>query len=379
MIAGYANSSRTRDAVRLLKQMELAGLRANEVTMANVLAACAKTRDFELGRMALSRLHPLGPLRIKSNVVLTTAIIDMYARCGSLKTARELFDGMSVKTVASWNAMISAYNQYDRFDEVMELFGKMHHDHKITPDKVTILGLLRTCAQRGNQDLGQGIHAYIEKKGYSQDTKVQTTLSHMYAKGGDSRGALKIFHGLKRKDVVTWTGMIMGLGSHGRGHEAVNLFEAMKEEGVAPDAIAFVGILNACSHSGLLEEGRGYFESMKCYGISPSLQHYGCMIDLLSRAGKIEEAERLVESMAVRPSAAVWSALLSGCRIHDAVEVAERLWWRVEEFCPAESGVFVLLSNVYAAGGRWDGVSWVRVSMRKKGVEKTVARCSIGS
>ncbi|CAA7408007.1 unnamed protein product [Spirodela intermedia] len=378
MIAGYVKSGRTQDAVRLLQQMDFAGVEANEVTMANVLAACGRIRDIDTGRWALRRLHRLGPDVIRSNVVLATAVLDMYARCGSLRTARELFDGMTHRNLASWNAIITAYNQYERCDEVVELFAEMR-GHGVRPDKVTLLGLLGTCARRGDRGLGLGVHAYVEKTSCSQDVQVRTTLSHMYAKAGDVQSAFQVFWGLERKDVVAWTGMIIGLGSHGRGHEAVDLFEAMQKDGVAPDGIAFIGVLSACSHSGLVEEGRRYFDAMRSdYGIAPSLHHYGCMVDLLSRAGRIAEAERFVDSMPLRPNAAIWSAMLSGCRIHDDVEVAERLRRRMAELSPANSGVFVLLSNVYAARGRWDGVGWARASMRQKRMEKSLVHSSVG-
>ncbi|MQL83194.1 hypothetical protein Taro_015685 [Colocasia esculenta] len=373
MIAGYVNVDRPGDAVRLFKEMFVAGVQANEVTMVNVLAACAQSRDLDTGRWVHRQLHRIGSCDlIQSNVILGTAIIDMYARCGSLVTARELFDRMTQRNKTSWNAMISAYNQYERPDKVAELYSDMRKSG-LQPDKVTLLGLLGACAQRGDWRRGQGVHAHIEKANGGHDIALQTTLLDMYSKTGDTQSALRLFSRLERRDVVAWTSMVIGLAMHGHGQEALNVFQAMQEDGVAPDGVAFIGVLSACRHSGLVEEGRRYFDEMRSVrSIIPTLQHYCCMVDLLSRAGRLSEAESFVGSMPVRPSMAVWGAMLSGCRIYGDMEVAERLENKIVELNPASSGVYILLSNVYAGGGRWGGVGWARASIWNNKVEKTV-------
>ncbi|XP_078443430.1 putative pentatricopeptide repeat-containing protein At3g05240 [Wolffia australiana] len=367
MVTGYAGAGRLSDAARLLREMGVAGVEPNELTMASFLAACAQARDLSMGRCAVGRVLRLG---LGSNPALAAAVISMYARGGSLSTSRKVFDITPQRSAGPWNAMISAYSLCKSWSQVMKLFREMRA-HGVAPDKVTVLTLLRTCAQRGELEFGEAVHAYLEKTGYDQETQVKTSLSQVYAKAGDAGGALRVFQSLRKKDVVAWTGMISGLGSHGRGEEAMVLFEKMMEEGVPPDDVAFVAVLSACSHSGLVEDGRRYFDAMNSHGISPSLQHYGCLVDLLSRAGRIKEAEKLVESMPSKPNIAIWSAILSGCRNHD--EDGQRLGRRVAELSPLGSGIYALLSHVHAAGGRWDTVHSLWDLMKQKKIEKLVA------
>lgn len=136
--------------------------------------------------------------------------------------------------------------------------------------------------------------------------------------------------------------------------------------------ISQVGVLSACSHNGLVDRGMEYFYSMECdYSIRPNIKHYTCMIDLLGRSGRLNEAENLMKNMPVEPDPATWGALLSASRIHGNTELGEKAAEMIFELQPGNSGMYVLLSNLYAASGRWSDVGRMRLKMRDKGVKKT--------
>lgn len=377
MIAGYVNNGQATEAIRMFSVMELEGVVPNEITMVHVLVACAQCRDLETGRWVNRRLHQLGIDPMSSNVVLASALLDMYARCGSLKTAREMFEKMPHRNEVSWNTMIGAYNQYGRSNEVFELFKEMC-GAGIKPDKVTLLSLLGVCAGKGAMVLGHCIHACVVKTGGGKDVAICTSLMDMYAKIGDIQSAFRIFGSLEERDVLAWTSVIICLAMHGHGKEAVDLFREMQQEGVAPDHITFIGVLTACSHAGMVDEGYKYFESMRNdYGIRPMMEHYGCAVDLLSRAGRLEEAEMLVKSMPCQPSATIWGSILRGCEIHGNLDLAERIGNQIMEFDPQGSGIYVLLSNTYAGAGRWEGVDKVRRLMWQNRLRKTHGSSSV--
>jgi len=131
-------------------------------------------------------------------------------------------------------------------------------------------------------------------------------------------------------------------------------------------------VLSACSHNGLTDRGTEYFHSMdKDYGVKPNSKHYTCMIDLLGRAGRLEEAQNLIRNMPFEPDVATWGALLGASRIHGNMELSEKAAEMVFKMEPNDSGMYVLLSNLYAASGRWVDVSKIRLKMREVGVQKT--------
>jgi len=129
--------------------------------------------------------------------------------------------------------------------------------------------------------------------------------------------------------------------------------------------------LSACCHARLVDDGRHYFNLMNhYYHISPAMEHYCCMVDLLGRAGHLNEAMDFINRMPLKPEAAVWRSLLGACGIHINVELGEHVAQRLFELEPEKAANYVLLSNLYAKAGRWDGIGNVRKMMKDKKVKK---------
>uniref|UniRef100_A0A9I9EBP5 Pentatricopeptide repeat-containing protein n=1 Tax=Cucumis melo TaxID=3656 RepID=A0A9I9EBP5_CUCME len=114
---------------KIVQDMENEGVEPNEITMTTALAAAAHCRDICTGKLVRNRLRQLGfdPFDTNSrfNVILATAIMDMYAKCGKLVTARNMFDKMPQRNLVVWNSMVSAYSQYGRGAEALRLFVDM--------------------------------------------------------------------------------------------------------------------------------------------------------------------------------------------------------------------------------------------------------------
>lgn len=144
-----------------------------------------------------------------------------------------------------------------------------------------------------------------------------------------------------------------------------------QEVGILPDDITFVGLLQACIHGGLVSEGEQFFDAMKSeHRITPKLEHYGCMVDLLGRAGKLREAYKLVRSMPMKPDSVIWGALLGACSFHRNVEFAEKAVDSLVMLEPWNPGNYVILSNIYASVGNWDGVARLRKLMKAGQIPK---------
>eukprot|EP00249_Psilotum_nudum_P023636 c28944_g11_i1 orf=2-508(+) len=94
------------------------------------------------------------------------------------------------------------------------------------------------------------------------------------------------------------------------------------------------------------------------------------MIDLLGRAGQLDEAEDLVNSMPFGPFSASWISFLGACRMHGDVERGTRAADNIFELDPRNPAPFVLLSNMYAAAGKWKAAAKVREAMKDRGVKK---------
>lgn len=112
------------------------------------------------------------------------------------------------------------------------------------------------------------------------------------------------------------------------------------------------------------------------YNIEPKIEHFGCMVNILGRAGQVREAYDLVRNMKIDPDPVLWGTLLWACRLHNEVSLGEEIAEFLVSYNLAGAGTYVLLSNIYAAAGNWDGVAKVRSLMKESGVEKEPG-CSV--
>lgn len=126
-----------------------------------------------------------------------------------------------------------------------------------------------------------------------------------------------------------------------------------------------MGLILACTHGGLVTKGQQLFLSMEPkFGITPKLEHYGCMVDLLGRAGELEKAYDLIQGMPMKPDNVIWGALLGACSFHGNVELAEKAAESLFQLEPWNPANYVILSNVYASAGQWEGVAKLRKKMK---------------
>jgi pentatricopeptide repeat protein len=214
--------------------------------------------------------------------------------------------------------------------------------------------------------------------GLEENVYVGTSVVDMYSKCGRVEMARKAFEKIKEKNVLSWSALITGYGMHGHGQQALDVFDEMRRSGQNPNYITFISVLAACSHAGLLDKGRYWYKTMKKkFGIEPGVEHLGCMVDLLGRAGCLDEAYGLIKEMKIKPDAAIWGALLSACRIHKKVELAEISAKRLFELDATNSGYYVLLSNIYAEAGLWKDVERMRVMVKARGIEKPPGYSSV--
>lgn len=310
-----------------------------------------------------------------SDVITWTAVINGYAKSGQVIVARQLFDEMPERNSVSWSAMITGYAQVELFKEALVLFNDMLCAG-FRPNQAGIVGALTACAALGALDHGRWIHAYVDRNRMKLDRILGTALVDMYAKCGCIDMASSLFNELPHRDVFTFTALISCMANHSQSAGAVKLFRKMQKEGIVPNEVTFICVLSACSRMGLLDEGLEIFASMtNVYGIQPVVQHYGCLVDLLGRAGMLEEAKRVVREMPMEPDSYVLGALLNACRVRGAVELGEETVRSLAQRSLDHGGVHVLLSNIFASANQWDGVAKIRKVMEEKNIRK-VPGCS---
>ncbi|WOL01839.1 hypothetical protein Cni_G10556 [Canna indica] len=298
------------------------------------------------------------------------SLMQGYMRHGDAEAAVGLFHQMAEKNVVSWTTLVSGFLKLDEFEQALSFFDKMLEEG-MRPNEFTISSALSACARMGALDRGIRIHDFALKNGFKEDGAIGTALVDMYSKCGKIEIASQLFDHMERKDLLTWTAMILGWAIHGHCTKALQYFENMKCACIEPDEGAFLAVLMACSHSGKVRSGLQIFDSMRFdFKIKPNIKHYTCMVDLFGRAGQLDRAISLMETMPMEPDFVLWGALFNACRANKIVELAEVAAEKLLKLRPKHQGSFIFLSNMYAGAGRWDDADKVRVSMKERGVEK---------
>ncbi|KAK6947662.1 Pentatricopeptide repeat [Dillenia turbinata] len=323
----------------------------------------------ECGKIELAR-NFFDAMPQRNNVSWIT-MISGYSKSGNINLARELFYQIGERDLHMYNAMITCYSRNSRPKEAIELFNQMLSlDVDIQPDEMTLASILSACSQLGDLRFGTWLESYMRKIGIEMDDHLATALMDLYAKCGSIDKAYELFHGLREKDLVAYTTMILGFGINGKPINAINLFEEMVDAHIRPNLITYTGILTAYNHAGLVEQGYRCFMSMMENGIVPSADHYAIMVDLLGRAGRLEEAYKLIKGMPILPHAEVWGALLLACKLHCNVEFGEIAAQNCFDLEPETTAYYSLLANIYADVGRWDDAKMLRKKVMEKGMAK---------
>ncbi|KAJ0093760.1 hypothetical protein Patl1_26983 [Pistacia atlantica] len=153
------------------------------------------------------------------NDFVKSSLVDMYAKCGLPDDAHAVFDSIKFKDSVSWNAMLSAYARSGRKNEALEMFERVP-DRNLEKRRVDIVepvvlsSIVGSCANLALLGLGKQIHGIVIALGYESSLFISNALVDMYAKCSDIVAAKNILERMGRKDVVSWTSIIVGEAQH---------------------------------------------------------------------------------------------------------------------------------------------------------------------
>ncbi|XP_077213570.1 tetratricopeptide repeat (TPR)-like superfamily protein [Tasmannia lanceolata] len=145
MISCCVQTGRLSDAVELFHQVKMYGHRPDSITVVNLLAGCAQLQSLQFGK----RLHNyICRNNLEIEAFLVTALIDMYAKCGSIESAERVFGSVEEPCIATWNSMILGYALYGLEKKALDLYTKMRERGE-RPDEITFVGVLSACSHGG--------------------------------------------------------------------------------------------------------------------------------------------------------------------------------------------------------------------------------------
>ncbi|KAK4284195.1 hypothetical protein QN277_001060 [Acacia crassicarpa] len=364
MINGYLQNGNSEHALDLFSQMRRLGVKPNHFTYSTILKVQNAVSIFQIHAEVIKANY-------KKSSSVGTALLDAYVKRGNIYDAIKVFEVIEAKDIIAWSAMIAGYAQTGETEEAAKVFLQLSREGT-KPNEFTFSSIINACASSlASIEQGKQFHACAIKMRLNNALCVSSALVTMYSKRGNIESASEVFKRQEERDLVSWNSMISGYAQHGHAIKALEVFEKMQNQNMEVDAITFIGVISGCTHAGLVDEGQRYFNMMvNDHDIKPTMEHYSCMVDLYSRAGLLDKAMDIINGMPFPPCTTVWRTLLAACRVHRNMELGKLAAEKLILLQPQHSAAYVLLSNMYAAAGKWQERANVRKLMEKRRVKK---------
>lgn len=264
MLSGYVRNGRLNEAVQLFEEMQLRAIQPTEFTIVTLLNASA-------GLGALRQGEWLHDYIIKNNFelnsIITTAIIDMYCRCGSINKAFELFQTAPSKGLSCWNSMILGLARNGYEEEALLLFTELESSN-LKPDSVTFIGVITACNHHGLIDPAVAyFHLMTEKYGILPSLKHYSCLIDLLGRLGFIEEAEELIRTMPfEADEVIWGSLLFSCWKHGNEEVAEKAAKKMME--LDPkESSTYVVMSNVYAASWRFEEAVEQRVSMKEMGI----------------------------------------------------------------------------------------------------------------
>lgn len=293
-------------------------------TLVSLLHACSKNRLLHHG---LS-LHASAVKAGLESTFICNHILNMYAKCGRVGNAHQVFDEMLERNVVTWSALISGYDQCGKHLMSVELFSRMILEEQ--PNEFVYGSVLSSCASLMAPITGQQIHGHSLKLGYSSISFVCNSLISMYMKCGRSTDAESVFDNVSKLSMTAYNALITGFLENKHPEKGIKIFKTMCQNGLVPDRFTFMGVLGSCLDPFCYWRGL----QLHCQTIKLKLDSMAIIgniiISMYSKFGLIEESEKMFKSINEKDVIS-WNTMIAACSQCDDHAKALNVFREMEE------------------------------------------------
>ncbi|KAL9680446.1 hypothetical protein QQ045_018325 [Rhodiola kirilowii] len=330
MLGGYAQNGCASDVMGLYNQMKKNGVQPDEFTYTSILSACACLGYIQAGHQMHTHIIKN---KLDSNLFVGNALVDMYAKSGSLEDAKRMFEHIRNRDKVSWNAIIVGYVLEQEEEMAFYMFKEMAVEG-IVPDEVSLASILSACANLKILEFGKQIHGFAVKFGLDMKLYAGSSLVDMYAKCGALQASREVLNFMPRRSSASMNALISGYSQCCNVQEAVTLFRNMRGEGLNPSEVTFAALLNACDSPRLSNLGMQIHSLVIKMCLLFDAEFLGVsLISMYINCYRNEEAKALFYEFPSPKSAILWTALISGYTQNDGSEKALQLYQEMRSDC----------------------------------------------
>ncbi|CAJ1938601.1 unnamed protein product [Sphenostylis stenocarpa] len=235
MVTGYAQNAMPKNAVEVFQRLLDEGVEIDEVTLVGVISACAQLGASKYAKWIRDIAESSG-FGAGSNVLVGSALIDMYSKCGNVEEAYNVFKGMRERNVFSYSSMIVGFAIHGRAHAAIKLFYDML-ETEVKPNHVTFVGVLTACSHAGLVNQGQQLFATMEKcYGVAPTAELYACMADLLGRAGYLEKVLRLVETMPMKPVGAVWGALLG-ASHIHGNPEVAEIASKRLFELEPDNI----------------------------------------------------------------------------------------------------------------------------------------------
>ncbi|KAF8364595.1 hypothetical protein HHK36_033434 [Tetracentron sinense] len=325
LISGAIQNGEFELGLEMYLDMMRTGLRPNEFALGSVLRACTSLEAVKFGLSIHCVALKFG---IEKNLFVGCSILHMYAKCGDIEVAEQVFECMGDLDVGCWNAMIGGYALNGHGFEAIKLVSLMHHRGTIM-DQFTFMNALKGCSILGDLTFGRQIHGLIIRSEVEFNPSGINSLMDMYFKMGGKDYALKLFAKMEEKDVISWNTVFSGFSQGENAREVTNFFSKMLSTGLKPNHVTFSITFRLCAEVLDLVLGLQFYCHAFHLGFFDDALVASSLINMFSRCGVLEMARFLFDSVPAK-NVITWNEMISGYNLNccdmEALKLFCNLW-----------------------------------------------------
>ncbi|KAH7287188.1 hypothetical protein KP509_32G042800 [Ceratopteris richardii] len=310
LITKYAHQGRSDQAFNCFQLMRKNRVSPDPLTYASILKVIGSMKVISMGENIHQEISKQGLLR--NDVVLGTALVDMYAKCDAISRAHNMLEELPFRDVFCWTALITGYVEHGEGEKALKCFELMKVEG-VVPNDVTFICTLKACSSIRSLVMGEEIRDEIDKQGLlSTNIMLGNALINMYAKCGALTKAREVLGQLPNRNSVSWNTIIAGYVENDDCQQALKCFRQMRQEGFSRDAITFASILKGCSSIGAADKGEKIHDEIIRDGqLADDIMVGTALLDMYIKCGNHSKALSVFEGLPVHDVVS-WTALIAG-------------------------------------------------------------------
>ncbi|XP_050379362.1 pentatricopeptide repeat-containing protein At3g58590 isoform X1 [Argentina anserina] len=306
MISAYNMSGNVGEAWKMFYEMMASGFKPTQYTVSRLLSCVSL--DVYHGVQLHSLVIKNG--LFDGDTFVGTSLLGFYGRHGLLEEATWTFQDMPCRSLITWNSMISLLGNHGFFENCLYSFRELvRMDVDLSPG--SFVGVFSAFSCPEDLKIGEHLHAFIVKNGFTCETLVMNSIIGLYVKCTAICLIDKIFEEVHVKDAVSWNSIIGAIAKVGAPQKAVELFSQMCMAGVMPTEITFLSLINCSINVEIPISGESVHAKIIQHGYESRVLVGTALVDFYAKCANLKAAHICFYEICEK-NVVSWNALISG-------------------------------------------------------------------